>query len=267
MGYTKLDENLVTSSIWSEDDKTLRVWCYLMARADSNGWVLDTIPAIARACNYDIETVETILQKFAGPDKYSRTKDHEGRRIAILNEPEFGIYLLNHPKYREKDHTAAERQRRHRAAKVTGDVTAVTRDKRDVTQETVTVTQAEAESKAKAESESEQSVAVDPTPSIESTGSLSPSEPALPELSEYGAAIVAAWHKARGSDFPQPSNRDFTQLSDWHGSGIPLRVVLRGIQDCIEGMARRRDGPKGKPLAYYNSAVRVAYGQWRKAIA
>lgn len=126
MGYTKLDENLVTSSLWSEDDKTLRVWVYLMSQAGPNGAVLATIPAIARACGYDVETVEGILQKLAGPDKYSRTPEMQGRRIVVMQEPEFAIYLVNHKKYRAKDHTAAARAKRYRHAKrhgVTRDVT------------------------------------------------------------------------------------------------------------------------------------------------
>lgn len=115
MGYTKLDENLVTSSIWSEDDKTLRVWVYLMARAGANGAVLDTIPAIARACGYDLPTTKGILDKLAGPDEYSRTPDLNGRRIAVVTEPEFAIHLVNHSKYRGKAHTAAERAKAYRS--------------------------------------------------------------------------------------------------------------------------------------------------------
>ncbi len=117
MGYTKLDANLVTSSIWSEDDKTLRVWVYLMARAGANGSVLDTIPAIARACGYDNATVDAILKKLAAPDEYSRTPDMEGRRICITTVPEFSINLVNHSKYRHKDHTHAARQKKYRDGK------------------------------------------------------------------------------------------------------------------------------------------------------
>lgn len=253
MGFTKLDENLVTSSIWSEDDKTLRVWVYLMARAGANGAVLDTIPAIARACGYSLADVETVLERLAGPDKYSRSPEMSGRRIAIVHEPEFAIHLVNHSKYREKDHTAAERQRRHRAKQ------------RDVTRDTVTVTQAEAEAEAEDRSRERASVAVDPT--LERRSDSFVLVDAVPPIEEYGGAIVDEWRKLRGADLPETSNKDFLQLQDWHGSGIPLRVVLRGIADCIETMRKRKDKPQGKPLAYYNSAVRQAYGQWRKAIA
>ncbi len=238
MGYTKLDENLVTSSIWSEDDKTLRVWCYLMARADSTGWVLETIPAIARACNYDIPTIEAILAKFAGPDKYSRTKDHEGRRIAILHEPEFGIYLLNHPKYRAKDHTAAERQRRHRAS----NVTAVTRDKRDVTPKTVTVTQAEAET--------------EPEPTEKAAGRAAPPNPLVDRdrLVAEGYDLVTAIAPLENLDPTEVLNK----ASEWRGRGY-VRLdsmsedrlahtlnALRRWHRRITGQSSRPSRPPGR---------------------
>jgi hypothetical protein len=130
-------------------------------------------------------------------------------------------------------------------------------------------TETETETVPKTESETEQSVAVDPTPAVVPAlpVSLDADGEPMPELSAYGAAVVEEWHRLRGSDFPQPSNRDFVQLSDWHGSGVPLRVVLRGITDCVETMLKRRDSPKGKPLAYYHSAVKQAYGQYRSRIA
>lgn len=113
--------------------------------------------------------------------------------------------------------------------------------------------------------ETEQSVTVDPKSERRSDSLGSPD--GMPPIDEYGAAIVDEWRKLRGADLPESSNKDFLQLQDWHGSGIPLRIVLRGIADCIEVMKRRKDKPQGKPLAYYNSAVRQAHSQWRKAIA
>jgi hypothetical protein len=115
LGYTKLDDNLTTSSIWFEDDKTLRVWVFLMAEADARGWVTHTVPSIAGACRYDVETTDAILQKLASPDKYSRTPDQDGRRITIVREPEFAVFLVNHAKYRAKAHTDAERAAAYRA--------------------------------------------------------------------------------------------------------------------------------------------------------
>jgi hypothetical protein len=45
-----------------------------------------------------IEQCETALHSFLSPDRYSRTKDHEGRRI---KEVDGGWLLLNYVKYRE----------------------------------------------------------------------------------------------------------------------------------------------------------------------
>lgn len=117
------------------------------------------------------------------------------------------------------------------------------------------------------ESESEACSVPQPLPSEAAVDLRESPEAAMPTIEAYGAEIVDEWKRLRGNGLPESSNRDFQQLCDWHGSGIPLRVVIRGITDCIETMRRRGDKPAGKPLAYYNSAVRHAYGQWHKALA
>jgi hypothetical protein len=250
VGYTKLDENLVTSSMWSEDDKTLRVWVYLMARAGANGAVLDTIPAIARACAYDIPTVSAILEKLASPDPYSRTRDHEGRRIAILHDPEFAIYLLNHSKYRGKAYTPAERSKSYR------DRHAPSRDVTSVTPNVTAETQAEAEAEATANGSSvptpfQSEKAVDPRKTPE-TG-LSPEEER-----EYAEAVVDAVSQRRGNDFPIPSNLDHAEIRRWMEEGIPLRIALRGIQDCSKAPPTVR---------YAGPAVREAFRMWERMLA
>lgn len=114
MGFTKLDCNIVTSSVWAEDHETLRVWIYLLALADAAGRVRVTIPALAMQCGVTIERARAILDRFASPDPASRSPKNEGRRIRIDRNPEFAIVLLNHHDYRKKDYTHAARQRRYR---------------------------------------------------------------------------------------------------------------------------------------------------------
>lgn len=116
MGFTKLDEGIVESSVWAEDSDTLRVWIYLLAKADAVGVVYVTIPAIALQNGLHLDKVQAILLKFASPDPNSRSSENEGRRIRIDREPTFSITLLNYMDYRWKDHTHAERQRRYREA-------------------------------------------------------------------------------------------------------------------------------------------------------
>jgi hypothetical protein len=52
------------------------------------------------------------LRRMGEPEIESRSKDFEGRRMIRIDG---GYLILNYMKYRDKDHTAAERQRRLRA--------------------------------------------------------------------------------------------------------------------------------------------------------
>ena len=98
MSYTKLFDSIITSTIWTEDDKTRIVWITMLALADKNGEVQASIPGLARVAGVSISAAEIAIGKFLSPDKYSRTPDDEGRRIEAIDG---GWYLLNHAKYRE----------------------------------------------------------------------------------------------------------------------------------------------------------------------
>jgi hypothetical protein len=98
MNYTKLFNSIITSTIWTEDDKTRIVWITMLALADKNGEVQASIPGLARVAGVSIADAEIAIGKFLSPDEYSRTPDDEGRRIEAIDG---GWYLLNHAKYRE----------------------------------------------------------------------------------------------------------------------------------------------------------------------
>lgn len=117
MSFLKLDKNILGSSVWHGGTAVeLKVWIYLLLHADSDdGWVDQTLPAIAAGCDITEKRCEAILQKFAGPDPRSRSTAYEGRRIVIHTDPEWCIELLNWAKYAKKDHTAAARKAKQRA--------------------------------------------------------------------------------------------------------------------------------------------------------
>lgn len=96
-GYTKTFAHILTSSIWQEDDKTLRVFLTLMVGKDRNHFFRATIPGLANLARVSIEECEKALEKLESPDKYSRTKENEGRRIQRVEE---GWIVLNGEKYR-----------------------------------------------------------------------------------------------------------------------------------------------------------------------
>lgn len=115
--YTGLFSEIVTSSIWSEDDKTRILWVTMLALKDKDGIVRAAVPGLAKVACMSIEDCQKAIAKLEAPDVWSRSKEHDGRRIQPNEE---GWLVLNHFKYRNKLSTdpeaiaARERQRKHR---------------------------------------------------------------------------------------------------------------------------------------------------------
>lgn len=98
-GWTKLFSSIVTSSIWCEDHKTVRVWTGFLALADKDGIVEGSIPGLANVMRVTDEEFRSVLAVLLAPDKNSRSQEHEGRRI---EEIPGGWRILNHGPYRRK---------------------------------------------------------------------------------------------------------------------------------------------------------------------
>jgi predicted transposase YbfD/YdcC len=96
------------------------VWVTMLALANRNGQVLASIPGLADAARVSLDQCVDALERLKSPDKFSRTKAHEGRRI---EEVEDGWQLLNHKKYRdirdadERRAQVREAVRKHRIKK------------------------------------------------------------------------------------------------------------------------------------------------------
>ena len=113
-GYTKLFGNdLLQSSVWQEDLHVKVVWIAMLALTNEKGVVAASVPGLARSAGVTISQCEEALAKFLSPDKYSRTKEHEGRRI---EEVDGGWRLLNHAAYRKKPGTQPTSARRRPSA-------------------------------------------------------------------------------------------------------------------------------------------------------
>lgn len=95
--FTKLFSSITESTIWCEPDRTRLVWICMLAMADQHGRVWASVPGLANRARVPIEDAQTALDAFLSPDPYSRTPDHEGRRIEPIDG---GWRLLNHEKYR-----------------------------------------------------------------------------------------------------------------------------------------------------------------------
>lgn len=99
-GYTKLFNSILASTIWRADDKTRIVWITMLAMADKDGICEGSVPGLADFARVSIEDCEKALLELSSPDPYSRTSEHEGRRIEHIDG--VGWFLINHPKYRAK---------------------------------------------------------------------------------------------------------------------------------------------------------------------
>lgn len=97
MTFTKLFSSITASTIWAARDQTRIVWITMLAMADQHGRVWASIPGLSNIARVPIEACEEALAELMAPDKYSRTKDHDGRRV---EEIDGGWRLLNHAKYR-----------------------------------------------------------------------------------------------------------------------------------------------------------------------
>lgn len=113
--FTKLFSSITESTIWAEPDHVRIAWITMMAMADMKGRVYATIPGLAGRARVSVEQCEEALEKFKAPDKYSRSREHDGRRIADIDG---GWVLLNHEKYRAmRDHEKGKERKRNWAAK------------------------------------------------------------------------------------------------------------------------------------------------------
>lgn len=112
MPYSKLDPGITKSSMWDQPDHIVRVWIAFLAEKDESGFVRGTLSSMKRISNIyddpDGKKFEEAIKCLESPDKLSRTKKYDGRRIEPI---EGGWIVLNHDIYRLKDEIVREQTR------------------------------------------------------------------------------------------------------------------------------------------------------------
>jgi hypothetical protein len=106
-GYTKLFGSLIGSTIWREEDHVRLVWITMLALKDRRQMVEASVPGLADFARVPIAKCVQALKVLSAPDEFSRSKEHEGRRI---REVEGGWLILNGEKYREKMNSDERRE-------------------------------------------------------------------------------------------------------------------------------------------------------------
>lgn len=118
-GFVKIYGQILKSSVWVGQPAHLRLtWFALLVLADRHGNVMSSLPGLAQDAGVTVAEVMQALDVFRKPDPFSRTPDHEGRRIVDIDG---GWHVLNHLKYREMRSDSqvknAERQAKFKAKK------------------------------------------------------------------------------------------------------------------------------------------------------
>jgi hypothetical protein len=153
--FTKLFASITDSSIWSEDNATRIVWITMLAMADAHGYVGASILGLAARARVSVPECEKALAKFMAPDPYSRTRDHDGRRIVL---DDGGWTLINYKRHRDiaRDESVKESKRLWAAR-------ARSRQSADVDESRTSILPVELESNSPSASTSGSDLDLDPT--------------------------------------------------------------------------------------------------------
>ena len=120
MGFTKLDETILRSSIMAENPETFKVFIAILAATDPDSVARVSSTFLAGACYLDLETVDNAINALESPDPRSRSTAEEGRRIRRVDG---GYLVINYQKYREHHYSRnaeAIRKREYRERKKAG---------------------------------------------------------------------------------------------------------------------------------------------------
>jgi len=114
MGFTKLDQGIVASSIMEEPPETFKVFITLLAVCGADGIAPVSPTYLESVCRLSEAAVARAIKRLSFPDPKSRTMTDQGRRIRRVDG---GFRIINYEKFREWTYSmtaAAVQKRRYR---------------------------------------------------------------------------------------------------------------------------------------------------------
>lgn len=81
MSFTPLDSTFLHSTVVAEGPDVVAVWCLFLASKDKLHVSDLTASAIARLLGVEVERIDKAIEVLTSPDKRSRNKEFEGRRL------------------------------------------------------------------------------------------------------------------------------------------------------------------------------------------
>jgi hypothetical protein len=102
MGYTPLFETMLTGSLYGRWPHT-GVWACLLSRASHAGVIDESPQSLAASIGLPVAELMRCIDDFMKPDPDSRTADHEGRRLELIDpHRSWGWKVINLSLYRAK---------------------------------------------------------------------------------------------------------------------------------------------------------------------
>lgn len=111
-GYTPLFDSVLDGTLFGKWPHT-GIWTCLLSQVDQHGEI-DMNPALLAAkIGVPVDMLLACIADFMKPDPGSRTKDHDGRRLELIDPDsrDWGWRVINHAKYRERARLKAKAQR------------------------------------------------------------------------------------------------------------------------------------------------------------
>jgi len=100
-GYTPLYDHMLDGTLFGKWPHT-GIWACLLSRVSREGTIDEVPELLAAKIGVDVETLMRCINDFMQPDPHSRTPDHDGRRLALIDPSRpWGWVVLNHSKYKE----------------------------------------------------------------------------------------------------------------------------------------------------------------------
>ena len=242
-GFTKLFSSIVHSTIWRDEMHVKIVWITMLALANRNGDVLASMPGLADASRVSLDQCQEALKRLSGPDKWSRTQEHEGRRI---EEVDGGWNILNYMKYREV-RNADERRLQTRAA--------VQKFRAKKKAETATVSPGKPRKPKKAHTEADTEADTDTEEEASSSQGID---------RYYIACTIALNHgmqenpTVEGEWMPVTASSQVARVT-WCEDGIPLGIVEEIILERSKGYRCSGANRGPRSLKYFDQAVRETW--------
>lgn len=191
-GYTKLFNSILASSVWQESVSTKVLWITFLAMADKDGIAEASVPGLAKIAGLSLADTEAGIKSLSAPDKYSRTRDFDGRRIEACDG---GWRILNHAKYRRKMNADDRREYKRQKQQ---EYRAASKSTKSTGGQSGHNAEAEAEAEAK-----EQTDAAEPKKTIIEAASRVYREPPMPDptpVPGWEAKAKAVWSRHLGGE-------------------------------------------------------------------